>query len=204
MAKWEDDVEGRPAGMDVVAARGRRHRPAASVSPAERRLLPRPGLRADETRPSSSDQERPRKTSPRLPPRTAQRPEPAVQRPGPLVQGHVRADRVQGRGRPRRRPARTRRSSSSSATADFGDAPETPLEPNFDDKSKKKRVTGPVELRHRRQGRHGLGHRRRARPPQSAAQGRLRPEKPIAFPAARDAQSSAEAEPRRLEQRRQP
>ena len=30
------------------------------------------------------------------------------------------------------------------ATADFGDAAETPLEPNFDDKSGKKRVTGPV------------------------------------------------------------
>ena len=32
----------------------------------------------------------------------------------------------------------------ATATADFGDAPDTPLEPNFDDKSGKKRVTGPA------------------------------------------------------------
>ncbi len=32
------------------------------------------------------------------------------------------------------------------ASADFGDAPDSPLEPNFDDKSGKKRVTGPVAL----------------------------------------------------------
>src|SRR5204862_4418733 len=32
----------------------------------------------------------------------------------------------------------------ATATADFGDAPDTPLEPNFDDKSGRKRVTGPV------------------------------------------------------------
>ena len=32
----------------------------------------------------------------------------------------------------------------STATADFADAADTPLEPNFDDKSGKKRVTGPV------------------------------------------------------------
>jgi hypothetical protein len=32
----------------------------------------------------------------------------------------------------------------ATASADFGDAPDTPLEPNFDDKSGKKRVTGPA------------------------------------------------------------
>jgi Protein of unknown function (DUF1553)/Protein of unknown function (DUF1549)/Planctomycete cytochrome C len=39
------------------------------------------------------------------------------------------------------KPARVK---FTAATADFGDAPDTPLEPNFDDKSGKKRVTGPA------------------------------------------------------------
>ena len=41
----------------------------------------------------------PVKTITGIPPRTAQRPEPAVQRPGPIVHGHLRADRVHRRGR---------------------------------------------------------------------------------------------------------
>jgi hypothetical protein len=41
-------------------------------------------------------------------------------------------------------PAKPARVKFATATADFGDAPDTPLEPNFDDRSGKKRVTGPV------------------------------------------------------------
>ena len=58
------------------------------------------------------------------------------------------------------------------ATADFEQA-ETPLEPNFDDRSNKKRVVGPGRVRHRRQGRDRLGHRRRTGPPQPGSQGRV-------------------------------
>ncbi len=39
------------------------------------------------------------------------------------------------------KPARVK---FAKASADFGDPPDSPLEPNFDDKSGKKRVTGPV------------------------------------------------------------
>ena len=66
--------------------------------------------------------------------------------PGRSFKGTFALDRVQSRGRAGRR-TRTRSSSSKSrkATADFAQ-PETPLEPNFDDRSGKKRVVGPVEF----------------------------------------------------------
>ena len=89
------------------------------------------------------------------------------------------------------------------ATADVN-PPETPLEAIFDDKSGKKRVTGPVEIRHRRQGRHGVGHRHRSRPAQSAAQGRLHRREADRPSQGHDPDIPPDAEPRRLEQRRQP
>ena len=96
-----------------------------------------------------------------------------------------------------------RRSSSRRATADVN-PPETPLEPIFDDKSGKKRVTGPDRLRHRRQGRDRLGHRRRPGPSQPAAQGGLHGREADRVPRRHDPDVPPDAEPRRLEQRRQP
>ncbi len=71
-------------------------------------------------------------------------------------------------------PAKVTKFKFAKAAADV-DQPEKPLEPIFDDKSGKRRVTGPVAIRHRRQGRNRLGHRCRAGAAQSAAQGRLHP-----------------------------
>jgi hypothetical protein len=56
---------------------------------------------------------------------------------GALTEFAVEASAVGGTAKPARLKL-------AKASADFGDAPDSPLEPNFDDKSGKKRVTGPV------------------------------------------------------------
>ena len=76
-------------------------------------------------------------------PGVAQRPEPAAGRSRPLDQGDGRADRVPGRGRPGRRAGEDDRVKFARATADVN-PPEKPLDAIFDDKSGKKRVTGPI------------------------------------------------------------
>ena len=109
----------------------------------------------------------------RLPAGAAQRPEPAVQRPGPVVHGHVCPERVQRRGLGREGPE------------DEGDGQVRPgdgrlrqpgARPGAELRRQVEEEAGdrPGRVRHRRQGRHRLGHRRRARPPERAAERGLR------------------------------
>ena len=139
-----------------------------------------------------------------VPPRAAERPEPAAGRARPVDQGDGGLDRVPGRGRAGRRHGEgRRRSRSSQATADVN-PPETPLEPIFDDQQQAKAGHRAGRLRHRRQGRDRLGNRRRPRPAQPAAQGGLHAREADRVPRRHDPDVPPQAEPRRLEQRRQP
>ena len=76
----------------------------------------------------------------------AERSEPAARRAGPVDLRHVRAHRVQGRGGAAR-PAGQDASNLkfAKATADVN-PPERELEKAFDDRSGKRRVTGPIEF----------------------------------------------------------
>ena len=91
----------------------------------------------------------------------------------------------------------------SRATADVN-PPETPLEPIFDDKSGKKRVTGPIgfAIDGKDETAWGIdvGPGRRNQPRKAV----FTLEKPIAFPGGTILTFHLAAEPRRLEQRRQP
>ena len=103
-------------------------------------------------------------------------PEPAARRAGPLVQGHLRPD-ARSRSKPPADGAEKNaevkiadghgrlRAGRNAAGAEF----RRPLG------QAARRRAG--EVRHRRQGRDRLGHRRRARPPQSGSQSRVSPAK---------------------------
>ena len=89
------------------------------------------------------------------------------------------------------------------ATADVN-PPEQELEPIFDDRSGRRRVTGPIALCHRRQDRDRLGNRRRARAAECAPQCRVRPREAPLVPGRHHPHLQARPDARRLEQRRQP
>ena len=125
--------------------------------------------------------------------------------PGRSFKGTVRADRVRGRGRAGRRARRRRRRSSSSRRRPTSTTPETPLEPIFDDRVGQAAGHRAGRVRHRRQGRDRLGHRRRPRPAQRRrARPSSSPRSRSRFPTGHVLTFHLEAEPRRLEQRRQP
>ena len=137
-------------------------------------------------------------------PRAAQRPEPAAGGARPIDQGDGRTDRVSRRGGAGRRPnGKTVHVKFARATADVN-PPETPLDPIFDDKSGKKRVTGPVgfAIDGKDETAWGIdvGPGRRNQPRKAV----FTAEKPIAFPGGTILTFHLDAEPRRLEQRRQP
>ncbi len=96
MAKWEAEAV-EAAGVED--GRGReRQRQLTAIHSAEGRLDPGAGLRADQVQHADARAESGQDDH-RVPARTAQRPEPAVQRAGPVVHGNVRAQRVRRRGR---------------------------------------------------------------------------------------------------------
>ena len=147
MAAWEDAVAGRPARVDGRPARRSRTSPPAARSTCRRTdgsflaqgYAPTKHTRQVDGRRPTLDEHH------RVPPRAAQRPEPAARRAGPLVQGHVRADRVRGRGRAGRRPGRSRRrSSSSTATRRRRTRPRRRSSRSSTTRPASKRVTGPV------------------------------------------------------------
>ena len=115
MAAWEDAVEARPAGVDRGAARRwTTSRPAArsTCRMPDGSFLAQGYAPTKHTR-EADGQDR-RAEHHRVPAGTAERSEPAAGRPGPVDQGHWRADRVRGRGRAgERRRTRSRRSRSS-------------------------------------------------------------------------------------------
>ena len=81
-----------------------------------------------------------------LPSGVAERSQSAAGRPGPLDQGNLRADRVRGgSGAGRDTPTKPTKMKIANATADIN-LPETPLEAIFDDKTERRRVTGPIEF----------------------------------------------------------
>ena len=107
------------------------------------------------------------------PPGVAERPEPAARRPGPVDQGDGRADRVPGGGRAGRRL----RTSSRKVKIVEGDGRRQSARDAAGADLRRQERQAPRHradrVRHRRQGRNGLGHRRRPGPAQPAAQGRV-------------------------------
>ena len=94
--------------------------------------------------------------------------------PGPLDQGDVRADRVRA-SRPR--PADAPREGDAGQARQRHGRRQPARDAARADLRRQERQAPrdrPGRVRHRRQGRDGLGHRRRPRPPQPAAQGGLR------------------------------
>ena len=111
MAAWEDDGAERPAGVDRRRGRDRRRRQRRQryLPQADGSILAA-GLRADEASTSQFDgHDRPARTSRAFRLELLTDPNLPLRRAGPVVQGHVRADRVRGRGRRRRRTRRRRR-----------------------------------------------------------------------------------------------
>ena len=92
--------------------------------------------------------------------------------PGRSIKGRARSPSSRWRPRPPRRRTSSP-SSRSRRRRPTSICPKRRWKPKFDDKSGKRRVTGPDRIRHRRQGRDRLGHRCRSGPAQPAAQGRL-------------------------------
>ena len=134
----EPGRDGQPR-VGRARARGRtKTRPAARSSPAATiGSILAPGYAPTHAHVQASSATTKLAEHHRVPARAADRPEPAARRAGPLVQGHVRPDRVQGRSAAgRRADAKNAEFKLAKATADF-DPPETPLEPIFDDRSSK-------------------------------------------------------------------
>ena len=135
--------QGRPAALGRPLAdpdqRGRH-----PVHPPEGRLAAGPGLCPGEVHLCLRGDVRPPR-DPRLPPGAAHRPELARQRPRSVVQGHLHPDRAPGRSRRRQEPGKKRRVKLIEATADYANE-DRDLEPNFDDRSGRKRITGRVEF----------------------------------------------------------
>ena len=77
------------------------------------------------------------------------------------------------------------------------------MEKVFDDRSGKRRVTGPIEYANDGDNADGVEHRHRPRPQQRAAEGRVRAREAARSRRRRAAHVQAGAEARRLEQRRQ-
>ena len=178
---------GRPARVGrSCGRRSRKTRPAArSIMPHGRRLVPGPGLRPDQAHGQDVGEDRPHADH-GVPPGAAERPEPAAGRPRPVDQGDGGPDRVSAsRPRPRMGRGKPIAVKFSRATADVN-PPETPLEPIFDDKSGKKRVTGPVgfAIDGKDETAWGIdaGPGRRNQPRKAV----FAAEKPIAFPGGHD------------------
>ena len=197
----------------AISPSGRSFSPTSTTSrPAARRYLPQPdgSFLAQGYAPTKHDGEV-RRRRPTCTNITAFRlellndPNLPLRRPGPLVQGHVRADRVRRRSRrrdgagqdgdgearqgDRRRRARRRRRSSRTSTTS----------------PSKKRVTGPVDFAIDGKDETAWGIDAGPGPPQRAAQGGLRRSRSrSSFADGHAADVPAEAEPRRLEQRRPP
>ena len=112
----------------------------------------------------------------RLPPRAAERSRTCrCGGPGRSIKGTCALTEFEVEAAPgRRAPDKASRGQDRRGHAPTSNPPETPLEPIFDDKTGNAARHRPGRLRHRRQGRDRLGHRRRPRPPQPAAQGGLR------------------------------
>ena len=177
MAAWEDDGQRRPARVDGRPARtSTTSRPAArSTTCCDDGSILAAGLRADQAHDASS---RRRPTCKRSPPsgwscsttRTCR-----CGGPGRSIKGTCALTEFERRGRPGRRAGQE---------ADDGEVRAAPRPTSSRPRRRwsrssttsraRRRVTGPGRVRHRRQGRDRLGHRRRPRPPQRAAQGRLR------------------------------
>ena len=187
---------GRSFGPQLDATGGR------EVFPAGRRLGPRRGLRPDEAHARVHRQDR-SEDDHGGPAGSAQRPEPAAGRAGPVDQGAVRADRIPRRRRPGRQPGHRSEVKIIRATADVN-PPVKELDAIFDDRSKRRRVTGPVEFAIDGKDETAWGidvGPGRSNVPRKAV---FVFEKPIAIPEGSGADVPADAEPRRLEQRRQP
>ena len=136
----------QPARMARAQADGGRHLHRRRARTAhEGRLDAGPGLRAHQAHREVHGEDRAAAHHCR-PPGIAHRSQPARRRSGPLHQGQRRAHRVHAwKPRHRRRRTSSTKLKIASATADLN-LPETPLEPKFDDKSGKRRVTGPIEF----------------------------------------------------------
>ena len=193
--------EGGAAGMGGGAAgsRGRVDR-RAEVPAAGGRLVPGPGLRADQAhRPDEGEDGREERHG--LPHGIAQRPEPAARR--------ARA----GRSTARRRLSefaveaevggKTEKLKFAKATADYN-PPEAPLDPIYDDKSGKKRLIGPASFAI--DGNDDTAWATDADPGRRNVPHEIvfTLDKPLANPDGDDADLPDQAERRRLEQRRQP
>ena len=152
---WEETVRNEPAGVDGrcgprstnISTGGQKYLPHGGRLVPRARATRRPSTRVKMTRDDRRQEHH------RVSPGAAQRSEPAAGRAGPVDQGDRRADGVQGRGRAGGRAGQKGDTSSSSRRRPTSNPPETPLASIFDDKSGKKRVTGPGRVRHRRQGR---------------------------------------------------
>ena len=144
MARWEEQRPQRSARVDrrPAGSRGSRSRRTEALSSC-RRLDPRAGICPDEGRQRNSGEDHGAKHH-RFSPRAAQRSEFAARRAGPIDQGDVCPDRIR-RDEPLRSMRRRKRVPVEivRATADVN-PPETPLEAIFDDKTGRRRVTGPI------------------------------------------------------------
>ncbi len=204
MAEWEKQVARRPARV------GRSLRPEVDdESTGGEKELPMEdgsflvaGLRPDEAHARADGEDR-RDADHGVPPRAAQRPQPAAGRPRPVDQGDGRADRVPGRGRPGRCAGEDERRQVLAGHGRRQPAREA-ARPDLRRQERQEARDRAGRVRHRRQGRHGLGHRRRAGPSQPAAQGGVHRREADRVPARHDPDLPPDAEPRRLEQRRQP